>query len=102
MTLVRLTGLPRRGRVVGELQADRQRGLLEVLRQRRGRGRPGGGPGRPPGGILVSGALWGGDALLLTLARGLEEHPPLPARRPRAPPPFFFLPGGPGDVPPGR
>src|SRR2546426_3656698 len=99
MTLVRLTGLPRRGRVVGELQADRQRGLLEVLRQRRERLGPGGGPDRRPVVGLVTGALCDHDALWLTLARGLQKHPPLPAGQRVAAPPFFYLPGGSRAVP---
>src|SRR5437870_6987878 len=99
MTLVRLTGLPRRGRVVGELQADRQRGLLEVLRQRRERLGLGDGPDRRLVVVLVTGALGDDDALELTVARDLEDHRRLLAGQRVAVPLFFYLPVDYGDVP---
>src|SRR5881409_2230084 len=98
MTLVRLTGLPRRGRVVGELQADRQRGLLEVLRQRRERLGLGDGPDRRLVVVLVTGALGDDDALELTVARDLEDHRRLLAGQRVAVPLFFDLPVDHGDV----
>src|SRR5438552_2544255 len=99
MTLVRLTRLPRRGRVVGELQADRQRGLLEALRQRRERLGLGDGPDRRLVVVLVTGALGDDDALELTVARDLEDHRRLLAGQRVAVPLFFDLPVDHGDVP---
>src|SRR2546427_13264336 len=99
MTLFRLPGFPRRGRVVGELQADRQRGLLEVLRQRRERVRLGDGPDRRLVVILVTGALGDDDALELTVARDLEDHRRLLAGQRVAVPLFFDLPVDHSDVP---
>src|SRR5713101_9793421 len=99
MTRVRLTGLPRRGRVVGELQADRQRGLLEVLRQRRERVGLGDGPDRRLVVVLVTGALGDDDALELAVARDLEDHRRLLAGQRVAVPPFFDLSVDRGAVP---
>src|SRR5437870_13395960 len=98
MTLVRLTRLPRRGRVVGELQADRERRRLEVLRQRRVRLGLGDGPDRRLVVVLVTGALGADDALELTVARDLEDHRRLLAGQRVAVPLFFDLPVDNGDV----